>query len=126
MIPCAAARVAPGLARFVGCVLLLIAFLNEQLIAEHLTDDLLGESLGFISGLAHAFFLRNAALRGWTASGSAVQRRRRRTTQRFREEVLIRIGQGVAAVVHFIGRAFLSLGRVVSGAVHRLFGDARS
>jgi hypothetical protein len=36
------------------------------------------------------------------------------------------IGQGAIAVVHFIGRAFLSVGKVVSGAVRRLFGTARS
>jgi hypothetical protein len=36
------------------------------------------------------------------------------------------IGQGAMAVVHFIGRAFLSVGKVVTGAVHRVFGAARS
>jgi len=88
-----------GLARLVGSVLLLPAFPDKQLIADHLTDDLLGQSLGFVSGMAHGVSSpsADASLAGWTASGPAVERWRWATPQRFRKVVLAQIGQRVAA-----------------------------
>jgi hypothetical protein len=37
-----------------GLAFLLLALLNEEFVADHLADDLLGASLRFLSDLVHA------------------------------------------------------------------------
>ena len=41
----------------VGLALLLLAFLNQKFVADHLTDELLGATLRLISDLGHALLV---------------------------------------------------------------------
>jgi hypothetical protein len=45
------------LGMFVGLALLLFPFLDEEIVANHLADDLLGASLRFFPDLRHALLV---------------------------------------------------------------------
>src|SRR4029453_16241585 len=65
----------------------------------------------------------SASLAGWTASGPAVQRRSGGAPQPFREEILVRVGQGEAAHIGCKLRALMRRLVLAEPALHVHAGD---